>query len=247
MIALDVIKGAFRVMGILHEGQGLGADDIAGAVIELNSLLDDCNTERLNIFHIQRITFPLVVGQQTYTIGTGGNINQPRPPKIERAGFMKMGDGSSPIEMPMEMLTASGWAAEQTKAVPSTLADKLYYEPAAPLGLINIWPKPASTDTVALYVWAVLLQVADETVTLNLPYGYQDFLRYQLAIRMWPEKKPMAPIRQDVWDERERTKLYIQGLNAQFLDVPVQQAPPPPTGKTQNAPTPETDTTKGQG
>ena len=69
MIALDLLRSAYRLAGILHEGQGPNPDDLTDGLFVWNSMLDAWNTERLNVYVVTRETLALTAGKAAYEIG----------------------------------------------------------------------------------------------------------------------------------------------------------------------------------
>ena len=228
MIVLDLLTSSFRLAGVLHEGQGPSDDLIDNGLLSFNGLLEAWNIENLTVYQVERHEYTLTVGKQDYQIGndSGYEFHAPRPAKIERAGFIWIGDNSSPQELPVRILSAAEWRDEQSKKVPSMLVDKLYYEPAMPNGVIHVWPVPSFANKLALYTWHALPSVADETVDLSLPPAFSSALRYNLADQFIDEFN--RPPRPNISTKAAFTKAAIQALNAQVVgvDVPTQQAPP---------------------
>src|SRR6266699_7095490 len=98
-----------RLIGILAAGETADAGEMADNLMVLNQMLDSWNTERLMIFTLLISEFPLVAGQQVYTLGAGGNFNIPRPSRIERMSIVNLANPAQPLELPMEMLSDEDW------------------------------------------------------------------------------------------------------------------------------------------
>src|ERR1700685_960732 len=98
----DIIQGERRAENILGSGAGENptAQEAEDYLAILNQFLDSCNAERLMIFTIQRLgPFNLVQNQQAYTVGIGGNINIPRPPRIEIITIIYLNNPATPAEI----------------------------------------------------------------------------------------------------------------------------------------------------
>ena len=48
----------------------------------LNQMIDAWNADRLAIFTVSSNDFPFILGQQSYTLGSGGDFDMIRPARI---------------------------------------------------------------------------------------------------------------------------------------------------------------------
>ena len=212
MTLLDLLRSSFRLIGVLHEGQGPNVDDINDSLMVLNSMLEAWSIERLNVFTIQPQTFTLTAGQQVYGIGPGAtDFDATRPLRLEDANVLIAG-GSGPFELPLEVLTVDQWAAIAIKSTRSTIPTKVYLDNQFPIANLNFWPVPSTTIQVVLYGWqAIQTGFTDVDVDLSFPPGYSDAIRYNLATRLAPEwdKK----LRVDVAELAVSTKAAIKRFN----------------------------------
>lgn len=212
MTLLELLRSSFRLVGVLHEGQGPNPDDIADALVVLNSMLEAWSIERLNIFTIQPATYTLTPFKQTYGIGPGStDFNTVRPLRIETANVLTNGT-SGPFELGLELLTIDQWAAIAIKSTQSTIPTRLFLDNQFPIANLNFWPVPSVSIQVILWTWqAIQTGFADTSVSLSFPPGYADAIRYNLATRLAPEWD--CKIRPDVIDFARQTKAAIKRLN----------------------------------
>lgn len=178
---------------MLASGEVPSGAEQADALVILQQMIDSWNAERLNIFTLTISEFPLVPGQQTYTLGTGGNFNIPRPPKIERISIVSLLNPAQPLELPLEMLTDRGWQAVPVKLIGSTLPTMVYDDGAFPLRNLNFWPYPTIVDNVRIYGWTPVVSYSDLTTDLLFPPGYLKAMRYALAVDLAPEFGSSVP------------------------------------------------------
>lgn len=181
----DLIRGSLRLIGAVATGETPSADEQTDALSVLNDMIDSWSTERLLIYSIIREEFPLVVGQQSYTIGAAGNFNTTRPMRIEHAGIKI--SGTNPIELPMNILNRDEWAGIVVKSTQSSIPTMIHSEGTYPLDTLDLWPVPSATNTLVLYSWKALTSFASVNTTLALPQGYAKALRYNLALELAPE------------------------------------------------------------
>jgi hypothetical protein len=212
----DLLRSSFRLIGSLHEGQGPSSDDITDSLVILNSMLTTWSVDRLNVFAIRSDTYSLTANQQTYQIGVGApDFNAPRPVRIDRAAVIYQPSGQFQPELPLGRLSAREWEDIRIKNITSTIPTLLYADNAYPFCNLNLWPIPTIALPFVLYTWQQLnagLAVAALDTALSFPPGYEDAIRYNLAVRLAPEwDKKLRP---DVLELARESKMFIQSLNA---------------------------------
>ena len=176
-----------RLTGAISSGETPTADEASDALLVANQMLDSFNAEKLMIFTILRSTFTLVVNQQVYTLGTGGDFNIPRPARIEQFSIIQQPLATQPLELPMAILNYQQWQQIPVKNTPTNLPQAVYPDMAFPLINLNLWGVPTAPQQVALYTWQALSQFTSLITDLTFPPGYAEMLRYNLALRLGPE------------------------------------------------------------
>ena len=225
MTGLGIIKSAMRKVNALATGEEPSAEESADALEILNDMVDTWNAERLSIFTIDRNEYSLVVGQQVYTYGAGGDFSAARPARIERAGILSLNNPVQPLELPLEILDYDGWAGIPVKNLGSALPSKLYDDGAFPLRNLSFWPFPnASIVKVAFYVWEALTSF-DLGTDHTFPPGYARAIRYGLALDLAPEFG--VPVPAAVAALAISSKAVISSMN---LPAPVMRCDPAVVG-----------------
>lgn len=188
----DLLAGSLRLIGVLDPGDAMDAATARDALQALNDLIESLNLEHLtNPRGKVRVDVACTAGQGLRTIGTGGNFDVARPVVIEEATVMVGG-----YEHPVEVVEADRWAAipDKTRSgIPTTL----YYDPAAPIGQVHLYPVPNQAYAMALWVWDSLPTYTSINETLILPPGYARMYRYNLALELaseWGRDIPPAVI-----------------------------------------------------
>lgn len=180
--ARDLIKVAMREAGgLLASGASLTTDEETDYLALLNSIIDQCNADRLYIYQIQEYTGAWAGGTASRTIGSSGNYNTTRPVKIEDAQWTTAADEVFDLEV-------LNWREHDKNIVrlTETSSDpiRLFYDSAYPLGTIYLTPIPSMSGTIRLRVWTPLTAVALIGDAVSLPPGYQTFLEMKLATRI---------------------------------------------------------------
>ena len=179
---LDLITDAMINIGVLAVGETPSAAESALALRILNKMIDTWNTEDLLVYNIQPVTYDLVAGQASYTLGIGGDWDGFRPTQIERASILLT--SPNPIERPIDIITYSEYAALPMKETLSTYPTSLYDDGNFPLKNISLYPVPTTPYQIILWAWGIISgfsQVSDQVV---LPPAYQEFIEYTLSARL---------------------------------------------------------------
>ena len=203
MTANDLIERALKTVGVLAPGETATAADASDAFTILNNMIDTWATQRLTIFHTAREVFDLAAATQDYTIGPGGTFDIVRPLWIAAASIIpdKNASDAQKIELPISAaLNINQWQNVAIKGTTSTFPTEFYYDKAwggiagalpslaSGLALISVWPVPRSSDCqLVLYAPTPLSQFTDRTSAYTFPPGYEEAMRYQLALRLAPE------------------------------------------------------------
>ncbi|MCK5016361.1 MAG: hypothetical protein KAS32_04740 [Candidatus Peribacteraceae bacterium] len=180
----DLIKFAHYEIGVQATGESLSADDEQHGFDILNMMLGTWGNKRNRIFTTEKESFSLVVGQVSYTIGTGGEFNTERPTHIEQAYIQDSGG----IDYPVEVL--------EDRTVYELITDKdidarpfqLYFERSftSQRGQIFFNRAPTTAETVFLIMWKPFAKFSTKTETIVMPDGYERAIYTQLAIELAP-------------------------------------------------------------
>lgn len=184
MAALDYITQALILCGSQSAGEPVSAEDAQSGLQSLNQMMDTWNAMELMIFTIQRLIFPLVANQQTYAVGSGGDFNIPRPPRIERYGCIL----PSQIEFPVHPLTLKEWqelpiGKTGTQPLPAPISFAVWDDKGFPLRLLNYWPVPSTGMFATIYPWIALSTFPNLDTLFTFPPAYAECIKYNLAFR----------------------------------------------------------------
>lgn len=185
--SLDIIKSSLRLIGAIAPGEPAPADEAQDALMVLNQMIDAWNSERLMIFTITIAEYPLIPGQQDYTLGPGGNFNAARPTTINSVSIVVLSNPAQPLELEMEYLTDQQWQDIPVKNIPTTVPLKVYDDGGYPLRTLSYWGIPTVAINTRIYSWTALTEFPDLTTKVTFPPGYYEALRYNLALRLAPE------------------------------------------------------------
>ena len=182
--ALSIITRAMRLAKVMQKGETLDSDEAQDGLTSLNAMLDSWSIERLFVYYIVSETLTMVGGQQTYTMGTGGDLNTTRPSKIENTCYLSYNG----IDTPIEVIDEAAWAGITVKTISSPMPFYLFPDMQYPLVRLNFYPAPTTSSAVAnIKSWKQLAAFTDLTSTLSLPPGYERAITYGLSMEFGPE------------------------------------------------------------
>jgi hypothetical protein len=168
----------------------ISPSELQRAIKEYNLIADSWGADGSMIYTQQFYTFPLIPGQQTYTIGPSNTANmntgtQPRPSYLEFAAFEQT--TSNPFtDLPMKIVDAAEWASIVTKHIPANIGFYVYMDGAWPLANLNLWPLPSVSANIVLTTWLSLNSSVGDADVISLPPGYARGLSLDLSIAMAP-------------------------------------------------------------
>lgn len=179
------------MINAIASGEELSGAEIQDALVVLNQMMDAWSAQRLMIFTLARQLFALQAGKQTYTLGTGGDWNYPRPSEIPFWSCVSNQNPVQPLELAApRLLTDAEWQAIPVKSTAGSLPTALYDDGGFPFRNLSVYPVPTdNTPQIALYMWTSLQQFADLNTDYTFPNGYLEAIKYNLAVRLaaeWP-------------------------------------------------------------
>jgi hypothetical protein len=214
--ASQLIMRSYQMIGYLGAAETMTSADAQLGLDMLNKMLDSWSNESLTCFSILEQSFPLVVGQSSYTIGPlpSANVVAVRPIKlIESPGSAYLQDFSQ-NNYGVDVVTREQWnnIANRGSDTVSDIPDTLFYDPQFPLGVINIWPNPTIGYTLFFDSYAQLSDMGTLYQTFSLPPGYELAIMSNLAVFLGPFCKN-ALVSQDVKDIARLSKANIKRSN----------------------------------
>jgi hypothetical protein len=178
----DLISGSLRLANILGEGQTASGEQAANALTTLNDMITAWNLDGLMLYGTTASTGTLVAGQDTYTVGTGGQFNFDRPVRITSMYQVYQG-----ISFQIAETSYEEYSQITLKTLQQPITRFYVYVNTAPLGTLIFWPVPNSANVVTMTDDRVISEFASLATTLTFPPGYNRALRANLAMELCPE------------------------------------------------------------
>jgi hypothetical protein len=187
--ALDIITGSLLKLGVVSFGEALSAEEAARGLTVLNRMISSWNTRKLRVPGVVIEEFTLVPGQNSYTIGSGGNFNTTVPVHVD-AAFLKF---NNETEYKMKMVDNIYWGDLQDKDTLSTIPTYMYIDNNFPLRTIYLYPTPSEAKTLVIHSFRQIASFSTLTTAISLPEGYEEAIEYNLCIRLAPEYGKPTP------------------------------------------------------
>lgn len=175
--ASAIIKRAFRFAGLIGTRRVLNGDYLAEGFDELRLLVEELRLTPTIEF--TKTTTPYVLaGQASVTVGPGGDINIPRPVRIERETYAMVGS----ISYPVQVIDRARFNSIELKDTGTAWPEVLSYEAGSPLGTLRFWPKSSATLYLVTTPAVALFEALDTAYSLS--DGYEGMLGGLLAERV---------------------------------------------------------------
>ena len=232
LTAGDLCQQALKECGAVGIGTAPLAEDLEDAQFRLQSMLQQWNNQRWLVYHL--VTYSATSqGQQVYTVGPGGNIDPgvqtdlfpalpsyQRPDRIESA-FLRQLQNSVPNQIDYPLVSLPSMEDYNRIALKSLVSFPgwFYYDPAWPLGNLNVWPVPNAT------IYGIFISIkeqlpasfATQASVFNIPYEYYAAMLYNLAERLCP--KYGLPISLDLRRLAKNGRNVLRGSSTQLANL----------------------------
>ena len=214
MIVSALIKAAMRIAQVIRKGEDPDAQELTDAQEALEIMLHSWSARRLLVRANVPETFPLAPNIASYTIGVGGVFSTSKPYKIATA-FVR---DSNNVDTPLDIVGMEYYQGLSDKALSVGRPEMLVYDAgnaqqSPQLGTIVLYSIPDAVYTLGILSQKPFTDFASltEDVTFDLPY--EEAIKYELAIRLWPEYHS-TPIPVDIHMMANEAMHVVESMNA---------------------------------
>jgi hypothetical protein len=202
----QMINSSLKLLGVIGSNETPQASESQDALETLNNMLELWSNDPLLATYNLEETFPTVIDQSDYTIGSGGDFNTTRPLQILEAYIL---DGT--VKYEFEIYSLKDWI-RFTDTSSKTRPTTLYYTDEFPLGKIKLWSIPDQVYNLTIYSKKQFTSFTNLTNTISLPPGYKYAIKYNLAVELAPEYK--SGLDNVIVSKAEESKSMIRKNNA---------------------------------
>ena len=210
MTVLDVITRALKLIGVQSSNEEVDSDDASDALAQLNGIIEKWNIDKLRSYAQTDITFNLVPGQNTYTIGPAADFDTDRPVRIENM-FVRDTSGQN-LDYNVTGISFDEYKSIRLKTIQSFWPRWFYYNPEFPQGTLQFYPTPDRAYELHITEWIKFGDYTSTGDTVALPTGFNELLVYQLATEMCSYFSVQCP--PDVKSEFIALGIKVDNLNA---------------------------------
>jgi hypothetical protein len=191
--ALPVDTCGALLTNALVDGGIVGIDEaiepamLNRAFTQANWLLAQWARKRWLVYRLVDYSF-VSTGAQNYSVGLGQTINiNPRPDRLEYA-FLRFLNQAPPgglfVDIPLDIIQSHEDYSRITVKNIGTLAWRIFYDPAWPLGILLPWPVPQATIyEIHCGFKVVLPRFTSIQQPINFPPEYESAMNWCLARR----------------------------------------------------------------
>ena len=177
----DILESALRKISALGSGESMTAEEAADGLKLLNQMISSWAADGATIYTESLDTYSMVAGDNTVTMGTGGDINTTRP--VRFLGFNALfGNVSNPIAE-RDVTFYSGIVDKTVQGIPEIVWPDYNY----PTMTLTFWPVPLGGITLNIYSEKPLAEFTNITDSVNLAPGYEMALIFNLAVIWAPD------------------------------------------------------------
>jgi hypothetical protein len=183
----SIVTGALRLLGITQPGRAPSAIDAETALYSLKSMLDNWSTQNLTIYQTTTRVFDLIPGESTYTLGPDGIWELERPMVMNYCYLRYAQGGGTPVDQQITILNDAQQASITAKFIHSAIPTTVYYNPEVPNATLTFWPIPTTSYQIVLWLDQPLDNFESLNDEVQFPRGYEQAIRYNLAVLLAPE------------------------------------------------------------
>lgn len=216
--AQDIIKAAFRKIGVIAKSEAPTADEMQDAFQALNFMIDNWSARKLLGTALIQEHFALTAYKQSYTIGATGNFVTTKPIQIISAYYTDSGG----IKYPLNVVTQEMFDGYSDSNIVSARPDVIFYDPGPTqqtnqIGTIYIYFTPDASSVYTLYINSQkpFTEFITLTDAVTFPPSYYRALVYNLAEEIAPEYG--RPVPTEVHDIAIESLEDLEAVNAEQL------------------------------
>jgi hypothetical protein len=172
--AATLITASFMKIGI----DSPTAAQTANALISLNNMLSAWGTEYL-VPAVTRESQALTIGQSTYTVGSGGDMDTVRPIAVQNV-YLENSDGYS---FGVRVFAAEDYNRIGLKTQEGR-PENMYFIPSETLSKIIFDKEPDAAYTAYFEFWKNFTEFAATSTEVTLPPEYKEAIIYNLAVSL---------------------------------------------------------------
>lgn len=192
MLVRNLIKAAYSNLGVIDGAGEPESWQYTQGLQALNSMLASWSREKQVIYVLFDENFTLTIGKQSYTVGTGGELNTGWPFEIQSAYYRD----SNGIDYPLQIVSQDQYERVARKTTETRPRYLLYNPKGYPTGNATLFPVPDQAYTLFWTAQKVIISYASIDDTVGIAPEYEEAIEYNLTVRLAP--KCRVPVSQEI-------------------------------------------------
>lgn len=186
--ARDICTDALRLDGIIAANEAGEPGDLALCLRRLNGMLSSWSLNRNNMLATVIESFPLILNQASYTIGTSGDFNTALPIKVEESSFIRY----QTVDYALKSIDEDGYSLIPFKNN-GGIPYQFWFDRGTTLATIYFYPVPQADQVLQMHSIKPFTSFADLDTVYNFAPGYEETMTYSLAERIAPAFEREVP------------------------------------------------------
>lgn len=217
-----LLYAAFRIAGITDRPARTPSNDqiTADGFPIFVRMMAGWNIDGFVIFSQQISEYPLVDGQEAYTIGgpgAGADFDAARPNFISQANLLW--PTSPQLTTRLRILSDKEWGAIPIKNISGAPPNSIYYDGNYPLATIYVFYQAPADYLLQLYTWQRFPTFVTPNDFVSLPDGYEKAITYNLAKEIAMNFPTQQKMSDRAYKEAENSLNAIRWLNSKCPDM----------------------------
>lgn len=196
----DLVTDALMEIGVIAPGETLSNDLGALGLLRFQQQMDSWQADRLTLAFQNRVTFTLVSGTSSVTIGPGGSVTTTpatttAPRWLDTVTYVNPAATGAAQEVKIGQMDRDTYARLTIKQLPSALPLQCFYQMdmTDALGTLFLWPQVTQNVTIVLYSpLGAGVPVTLDDVVIGPPSYAEAYMR-ELALRLCPPTGTAIP------------------------------------------------------
>jgi len=211
----NILYDAFALINVHDDSETLPADMWDYGKRKLNQVMSLLST-RKSTWLVDQVTVTLTPGTESYTIGVGETIDNPKPLQVSDAWRVTSGG----YDIPIMVVSRDEYMSMPNKSLQAP-ATMVYYDPRRDTGTLYVWPTGTATEnTIIIDAQRPIQDFDAEGNNPDLPKEWVLYITHLLATFLAPKYIGGVPaslqtqtdriaISLSIFDE-EKVSVYVQ-------------------------------------
>lgn len=182
----ELIKAAFRLIGVGHRGESVPADEINDAAEALSLMLKGWQADGLQLWKREEQSITLTDAKRVYTLGPTGDVVMQRPLRLLEV----VRRDSNNIDVPLNKLSKNVYYGLSNKFSEGTPVS-YHFDPQLDNADFIVWPVPDATVaaeyTIEIVYHRPFEDMDSATNNFDCPVEWLEAIKFGLALRLAPE------------------------------------------------------------